>query len=170
MTLQTVTKDTQVFKKIKYLCIHCTASAFGKELTADDIRRMHMGPKPAGRGWKQVGYVDMIHVNGYITNLVPYDNNEYMEPREITNGVAGKNSEMRSFSYVGGIDKNGKPMDTRSDKQKEVMAAYIFQMIAVHPDILICGHNQWAAKACPSFDTVNWLRSIRVPEKNIFKK
>lgn len=170
MTLQKITAQTTVFKKIKYLCIHCTASAFGKELTADDIKRMHMGPKPAGRGWKQVGYVDMIHRNGKITNLVPYDNNAYMEPREITNGVANMNSITRSFSYVGGIDAKGKPLDTRTPEQEEVMLAYILQMIAVHPDILVCGHNQFAAKACPSFDTVKWLRSKGIPEKNIYKK
>ena len=113
----------------------------------------------------------MIHLDGKITNLVPYDDNEYMEPREITNGVANMNSITRSFVYVGGVAKDGKtPKDTRTDKQKETMAAYIFKMIAVHPDILVCGHNQFAAKACPSFDTVKWLRAVGVPEKNIYKK
>ena len=165
-----ITAQTPVFKKIKFLCIHCTASTFGKEQTAADIRRVHLSKPPQGRGWKQVGYVDMIHFDGSITNLVPYDDNQYMEDREITNGVLNMNSITRSFVYVGGIDKDGKPKDTRTDAQKETMAAYVKKVVAAIPDILIAGHNQFAAKACPSFDTVRWLRSIGIPDKNIYKK
>ena len=165
-----ITAQTPLFKKIKFLCIHCTASPEGREMTAADIRRVHLSPPPIGRGWKQVGYVDMIHLNGAITNLVPYDDNEYMETREITNGVLNMNSITRSFVYVGGVAKDGKtPKDTRTVEQKEAMATYIKKVIAAIPDILVAGHNQFAAKACPSFDTVRWLRSIGIEDKNIYK-
>jgi hypothetical protein len=81
------------------------------------------------------------------------------------------NSITRSFVYVGGMSKDMKqPKDTRTEAQKEVMAAYIKKVIEAIPDILVAGHNQFAAKACPSFDTVRWLRSIGIPDKNIYKK
>lgn len=169
--LQLITVETPVFKKLKYLFIHCTGSAEGKETTGKDLIAFFKAPEPKGRGWTKPGYVDIIHLNGDIENLVPYDDNAYMEPREITNGVAGMNSISRSFAYIGGVAKDGKtPKDTRTVQQKEVMLAYIMQKIAVWPDILVCGHNQFAPKACPSFDTVKWLREMGVPEKNIYKK
>ena len=49
--------------KMKYLVIHCTATPEGREVTAADIRHWHCDP-PAkgGRGWKQVGYTDLVHL------------------------------------------------------------------------------------------------------------
>ncbi len=49
--------------KLKYLVLHCTATPEGREVTSADIRRMHLSPVSAagGRGWKQVGYTDLIH-------------------------------------------------------------------------------------------------------------
>lgn len=166
----TLTANAPVFRKLQYLCIHCTATPEGREVTAQDIRTWHLSPRPRGRGWRQVGYVDFIQLNGTVVNLVPYDNDIYQEPREITNGVANMNSVMRSFSYAGGVDKAGKPKDTRTTAQLKAMEEYIKKAIQLWPDILVCGHNQFAAKACPSFDTVKWLRSIGVAEKNIYKK
>ena len=57
--------------KMKYLVIHCTATPEGREVTAADIRHWHCDP-PAkgGRGWKQVGYTDLVHLDGSIERLV----------------------------------------------------------------------------------------------------
>ena len=61
--------------KLKYLVLHCTATPEGREVTADDIRRWHTAPVAAGgRGWRQVGYTDLIHLDGTVERLV--DNNE----------------------------------------------------------------------------------------------
>ncbi|MDO4230232.1 MAG: lysozyme, partial [Capnocytophaga sp.] len=61
-------------KKIQFLVIHCTATPEGREVSAEEIRRWHLSPPPKGRGWKQVGYTEMIHLNGAIEKLVA--NNE----------------------------------------------------------------------------------------------
>lgn len=61
--------------RLKYLVLHCTATPEWREVTAADIRRMHLSPVSAGgRGWKQVGYTDIIHLDGSIERLV--NNNE----------------------------------------------------------------------------------------------
>jgi hypothetical protein len=156
-------------KDLKYLVIHCTATPEGRHVSSDDIRKWHLSPPPAGRGWKQVGYSDMVHLDGKIENLVPYNDNAYVDPWEITNGVAGINSVSRHIVYVGGCDKDGKtPKDTRTLSQKDRMASHVCAFILRHPNILIAGHNQFDKKACPSFDVPAWLRSIGVLEKNIY--
>lgn len=157
-------------KKIIYLIIHCTATPEGKAITSATIRKWHTSPPPAGRGWKQVGYSDVIHLNGMVENLVPYDEDEYVQPREITNGVEGINSKSRHVVYVGGMDADGKkPMDSRTSEQRMALRNYVFNIIAHHPDILVAGHNQFANKACPSFDVPKWLSGIGVQEKNIYR-
>jgi hypothetical protein len=111
----------------------------------------------------------MILLDGKVENLVPYNDNHYVEPWEITNGVAGINNVSRHVVYVGGCDKDGKPKDTRTAAQKKALENYVVAFILKHPGILVAGHNQFANKACPSFDVAGWLRSIGVLEKNIYK-
>ncbi len=156
--------------KLKYLILHCTATPEGREVTSDDIRKWHLSPPPAGRGWSRVGYTDMIHLDGSLENLTPYDSDDDVEAWELTNGVAGQNSVSRHIVYAGGTDTSGKAKDTRTPDQLKTMATYCHFMVLRYPGILIAGHNQFAAKACPSFDTVTWLRSIGIPEQNIYKK
>ncbi|MDO5607637.1 MAG: N-acetylmuramoyl-L-alanine amidase [Capnocytophaga sp.] len=153
----------------RYLVIHCTATPEGREVTADDIRRWHLRPKPQGRGWKQVGYTDMIHLNGAEERLVGNNDDAWVDAWEITNGVAGINSVAKHVVYVGGTDKDMKPKDTRTPAQRATLAKYVKKAIARNPDVLIAGHCQFAAKACPSFDVPKWLRSIGIAEKNIYK-
>jgi len=157
-------------QKLKYLVIHCSATPEGREYTSDDIRKMHCSPPPSGRGWKQVGYSDMIHLDGKIENLVPYNGDDIVQPREITNGAIGLNGVSRHVMYVGGVDKNMKPKDTRTTEQWVSLQDYVLTTIKCYPEIIVLGHNQVASKACPSFHVPTWLKSIGVNDKNIFKK
>jgi len=124
-----------------------------------------------GRGWMSLGYSDMLDLEGKLLNLSPYDEDDEVEHWEITNGVRGRNSISRHIVYIGGMTKDMyKPKDTRTPEQLLAMRNYVFQLLHAHPDIKVCGHNQFAAKACPSFDTAKWLESIGYPEKNIYRK
>lgn len=156
-------------KKLTYLILHCTATPEGKEVTAATIRKWHTSPPPAGRGWKQVGYTDMIHLNGIVENLVPHNDDKIVDRWEVTNGAVGMNSISRHVVYVGGMDEDGKfACDTRTKEQLMAMANYVRHVISRHSDIKVAGHNQFAAKACPSFNVPQWLRGIGIPEKNIY--
>ena len=146
------------------LVIHCTATPAGREVTSKEIRDWHL----KGRGWHQVGYSDMIHLDGRLENLVKYDNSPYVDQWEITNGVAGINYKSRHVVYVGGTTKSGMAKDTRTDLQKSSLYNYIMKTLKAHPDIRIAGHNQFAKKACPSFDVPQWLRTCGIPERNIY--
>lgn len=149
---------------LKNLVIHCTATAEGREVSADDIRRWHTDPvKKGGRGWRQVGYTDMIHLDGKVERLV--DNNEdgKVDPWEITNGTKGYNSVSRHIVYVGGVAADGKtPKDTRTDSQKRSLEHYVQDFHKRFPHVRIVGHNELAAKACPSFNVQSWLKSIGI--------
>lgn len=156
--------------KLELLCIHCTATPEGREVYPDDIRKWHLSPvDKGGRGWSRVGYSDMILLNGVVAGLVKYNDDEFVDPWEITNGAKGINHKTRHVVYVGGTDKKGNAKDTRTPAQLEALKDYVFSTIKKHPDIKVCGHNQFAPKACPSFDVKLWCRSIGVHEKNILK-
>jgi len=155
-------------KELKFLVIHCTATPEGRNVTSKDIRKWHLSPPPEGRGWKQVGYSDMFLLNGKKVNLVPYNDNQYVEPWEITNGVAGINNCSRHIVYVGGCDAKMNAKDTRTPEQLQSLAKYVINFISKHPNIKIAGHNQFDKKPCPSFNVPNWLKQIGVEEKNIY--
>ena len=156
--------------KLELLVIHCTATPEGREVTRDDIERWHTLPVSlGGRGWKQVGYSDMIMLDGELVNLVPYNDDNEVDPWEVTNGVKGINGKARHIVYVGGTDSKGNAKDTRTVPQLSTMIDYIDDMIEKHPDIKIAGHNQFAPKACPSFDVPTWLEELGIPDKNIYE-
>lgn len=158
--------------KIKFLILHCTATPEGREVTKEEIIKWHTSPvSEGGRGWSRPGYSDLIDLKGNVVNITPYDQDDDIEAWEITNGATGTNSFTRHSVYAGGMDKaNKNPKDTRNAAQLLTMANYVKQVVNTYPNILVAGHNQFAPKACPSFDTVVWLKSIGIPDKNIYKK
>ena len=155
-------------KPMKYLVIHCTATKAGREVSSDEIRRWHTDPVcKGGRGWKQVGYTDMIHLDGRVERLVRNNEDANVDPWEITNGASGYNAISRHIVYVGGVDANdaNKAKDTRTPAQKEALKRYVRDFHMRFPQVKIIGHNQVASKACPSFDVPKWLKEIGINQK-----
>ena len=151
--------------RLRYLVIHCTATPEGREVSSADIRRWHTSPPPKGRGWNQVGYTDMIHLDGRTERLVENNEDAWVDPWEITNGAKGYNSVSRHVVYVGGLASDAKTAkDTRTAAQLKTMTAYVKSFHKRFPDVRIIGHNEVAAKACPSFDVQRWLRSIGIQQ------
>lgn len=148
---------------LKYLVIHCTATPEGREVTASQIRAWHTAPKPKGRGWRQVGYTDIFHLDGSCERLVENNEDAVVDGWEITNGAAGYNAVSRHVVYVGGVAADGKTAkDTRTPAQCKALEKYVTEFCAAHPAVRIIGHNEVAGKACPSFDVQKWLRSIGI--------
>lgn len=150
--------------KLKYLILHCTATPEGRAVTAAEIKAWHTNPTSmGGRGWKQVGYTDLFHVNGTVERLVKNNEDAQVDNWEITNGATGYNQVSRHVVYAGGVARDGKtPKDTRTIGQLKAMEAYVKDFHARFPDVKIIGHNEVAAKACPSFDVQKWLKSIGI--------
>lgn len=149
---------------LKYLVIHCTATPEGREVSSDDIRHWHTAPmKEGGRGWKQVGYTDLFHLNGGVERMVENNEDAHVDPWEVTNGTAGYNSVSRHIVYVGGVDRDGKtPKDTRTPWQRKSLECYVKDFHRRFPSVRIVGHNELAAKACPSFEVQKWLKEIGI--------
>lgn len=155
---------------MKYLVLHCTATPEGREVSSDEIRHWHTDPvKKGGRGWKQVGYTDMIHLDGKVERLVGNNEDAEVDPWEVTNGAKGYNTVSRHVVYVGGVSEDCKTAkDTRTEAQLKAMTAYVRDFHARFPQIRIIGHNELNShKACPSFNVQDWLRSIGIKQVKV---
>ena len=128
--------------KLKYLVIHCTATPEGREVSGAEIRAWHTNPvSKGGRGWKQVGYTDLFHLNGGVERLVNNNEDANVDPWEVTNGVAGYNSVSRHIVYAGGCAKDGKtPADTRTSWQKKALEKYA-KMLTYTTDSFLLQYN-----------------------------
>ena len=103
---------------------------------------------------------------------MPYNDDDVVDTWEITNGATGINSISRHVVYAGGVsaDDVKKAKDTRTWLQELAMITYVKETIARHPNIKVAGHNQFAQKACPSFNVPVWLMAIGVSDENIYIK
>lgn len=151
-------------RELKLLVIHCTDTPAGREVAKEDIEDWHLSPRPIGRGWRKVGYSDLIQLNGRIVNLIPFNQDDYVDSWEISNGAKGYNSISRHVVYSGGAFG----VDTRTQAQKHALEVYVKYMILRYPNIKVCGHNQLSNKYCPSFNVPKWLREIGVANRNIY--
>lgn len=149
--------------KLKYLVIHCTATPPEREVTKEDLHEWHI----VNNGWSRMGYSDLIHLDGSLTNLHKWDNDGEVDSWEITNGVRGFNGVARHVCYVGGLDDKGNNADTRTNAQVKSLATYVKMHVLMHPDIKVAGHNYFANKGCPCFDWQNFCLGIGIPKKNI---
>lgn len=126
-------------RRIDEIIIHCTATIEGKNFKAKDIDKWHKQ-----RGWKGIGYHYVIDLDGTIEKGRPES--------EIGAHTVGHNRYSIGVVYVGGLDKNGKPKDTRTEEQKEALLEILRQLLSKYPKATIHGHNEFAKKACPCFD------------------
>jgi N-acetylmuramoyl-L-alanine amidase len=151
--------------KLDYLIIHCTATPEGRKVTKEDIEQWHL----IENGWSKVGYRDVIHLDGTLENLIDYNQDNEIDPWEISNGARGFNSKAAHVVYVGGTEKDDvyKSKDTRTYEQHMSLQIYVLFIILRHPHIKVIGHNEVSIKDCPSFNVGEWLRSICVDEVNI---
>lgn len=122
------------------MVVHCTATQPSAKI--EDIKAYWKNSLK----WKNPGYHYIIKAEGEIVALLPID--------QISNGVAGYNSVSINISYIGGIDKQGKPKDTRTPEQKASILKLLRDLRVMFPNAKIQGHRDFpkVAKACPSFD------------------
>ena len=127
-------------RNINYIAIHCTATQ--PESSISSIQNYWKN----NLGWKNPGYHYIIDRFGNVVNLLPIE--------LVSNGVQGYNSQTINISYVGGIDKSGKPKDTRTEAQKQSILKILKELRVKFPKAKIQGHRDFpnVKKACPSFD------------------
>jgi N-acetylmuramoyl-L-alanine amidase len=130
-------------RKLNEIIIHCAATREGQNFTVSQIRSWHLN-----RGWNDIGYHYVIYLDGTVVDGRPLS--------KTGAHVKNRNSGTIGICYVGGVAKDGKtPKDTRTKAQKKSLDALIADLQDKYPTIKkISGHNQYANKACPSYDVV----------------
>lgn len=145
-------------RKINEIILHCAATPEGQKISAKTIWNWHV----RDNGWRDIGYNYVIYLDGTVVEG---------RPLSISGAhTVDHNSHSIGICYVGGVDKNNKPKDTRTDAQLRAMKDLLVRLMVkfnlnasqVH------GHNEFAAKACPSFDvqprkgSVGWVNEINL--------
>jgi N-acetylmuramoyl-L-alanine amidase len=126
-------------RKINKIIIHCSATKEGQHFTVEDITKWHKA-----RGFATIGYHYVIYLDGSVHKGRPEE--------QIGAHVQGQNANSIGVCYIGGLDEDGKPKDTRTYAQRASLVALTDDLKRRYPDAAIHGHNEFAAKACPSFN------------------
>ncbi|MBI2968896.1 MAG: N-acetylmuramoyl-L-alanine amidase [Bacteroidetes bacterium] len=134
-------------RNIKYIVVHCTATQ--PTATVEAIKKYWKGV----RKWDKPGYHYLILRDGEIVQL--------LEEKEISYGAYGHNHDCIHIAYIGGIDKEGKPVDNRSARQIHAMFDKLVELSNRYRSAEILGHRDFpdVNKACPSFDVKEWLKN-----------
>lgn len=128
-------------RPIDEIILHCSATKEGQNFKAEDIRRWHVN----GNGWKDIGYHYVIDLDGTIELGRPLD--------QAGAHTTNHNQRTIGICYVGGLDSNGKPKDTRTLQQVAAMRQLVAALKVCFPTIKkVSGHRDYANKACPCFD------------------
>ena len=130
-------------RTITLIIVHCSANRAGSALRMADIDSYHRS-----LGWIGCGYHYVIPTDGTI---------EPGRPEEMV-GAHCKNHNRHSIGvcYIGGLSKDGKPADTRTDAQRIALRNLLEQLHRRYPDALIVGHRDLdPQKVCPCFDVAN---------------
>ena len=157
---------------------------FGKRLKKSELEGVYINLpsgkkipalKSPGRGWKQVGYSDMINRKGELINLVPYTFDNVIDSFEVTNGASGYNSCSRHVVLAGGWSKDGKikngknsdgsymnPEELYTNEQIDQLIQYLEAQKEIVPDVEIVGHNNLATKTCPNFDVKKFIKEHNI--------
>ena len=128
-------------RKINEIIIHCTGTIPSNSTTVEAVRNYHV----KHNGWKDIGYHYLIYLDGSIHQGRPIDQS----------GAHTKNHNSTTIGvcYVGGLDANKKPKDTRTPQQVEALHKLVEALKVCFPTIKkVSGHYMYDNKACPCFD------------------
>lgn len=146
---------------IDHIVLHCSATKEGQDIDLDTVRKWHLQ-----RGFNDVGYHYLIKLDGKVQIGRTLDT--------VGAHVKGHNSRSIGICYVGGLDKDGNPKDTRTPEQLNAMKAMIWTLTDKFPEAVVVGHrdlspdvdgsgtveeDEWL-KDCPCFNVRSWLLGL----------
>ena len=149
-------------RNIDSIIVHCSATKAGQDFTATDIDRWHRE-----RGFNGIGYHYVVRLDGKLE-----------KGRDVSLAGAhcrGWNERSVGICYIGGLDANGRPADTRTNAQKRVLYQIIMDLQREYNILQVLGHRDTSpdlngdgviepyeyVKVCPCFDVKEFLRSGR---------
>lgn len=144
-------------RRIERIFVHCTAGP--QTQTVETIKKYWKTVKK----WNNPGYHYIIKPDGEIVPLQPED--------KPSNGVQGYNSTSINVCYIGGVDRQGRAVDNRTDAQKASLIAILKELHSRYPDAEIMGHRDiWGSdrskwkKECPCFNAKEEYAHLFDPE------
>lgn len=126
--------------QIPGIILHCSATRAGEWFDIEDVDRWHRQ-----RGWKGCGYHYVIGLNGDI-----WPGRAVGEKGAHTKGF----NDWVGVCYIGGLDEDGEPCDTRTSGQIRAIAELVHSFHMVFGQITVMGHRDFPGvkKECPCFD------------------
>ena len=126
-------------RSIDKIIVHCSATREGQHVTVQQIRQWHLQ-----RNFADIGYHYVIYLDGTVHKGRPLE--------KAGAHCKGHNAYSIGICYVGGLDRQGKPKDTRTAAQKAALLSLIRELRQRFPRASVHGHREFANKACPCFD------------------
>ena len=125
----------KAMNKIDSIIIHCSATRAGQDLTEKDIDRMHRA-----RGFSQIGYNYVIRIDGAVEKgrSLAVDG-AHCNTKGFSESSYNKHSV--GICYIGGLDANGKPADTRTIAQKAALRELVAKLCKEYEIIEVLGHR-----------------------------
>ena len=127
-------------RTINLIVVHCSATRCDRPFPVTALIRCH---------------ADRFGFTGY-HYYITRDGTTYQTRHEQLIGAHAKGDNEHSLGvcYEGGLDKQGKPADTRTKAQKQALLKLLKRLKKEHPQAQILGHRDLpdVKKACPCFD------------------
>jgi N-acetylmuramoyl-L-alanine amidase len=136
-------------RDIRQIIIHCSATPEGRDVKASQIKKWHID-----RGWSDIGYHYVIELDGTIR--------KGRKESVIGAHCKGMNRDSIGVCYIGGVDVNMKPKDTRTQEQLITLISLLVELRYRYPNATIHGHNEFSSKACPSFNVEEFVKFIQL--------
>lgn len=145
-------------RKIDSVIIHCSATKAGMDFGAADIDCWHRA-----RGMNGIGYHYVIRLDGSVE--------KGRDVETVGAHCLGWNERSVGICYIGGLDLNGVPADTRTEGQKKAMRKLVEELRLQYRIVTVMGHRDTSPdlngngviepeefiKSCPCFDVKKWL-------------
>ena len=127
-------------RTINLIVVHCSATRCDRPFPVIALIRCH---------------ADRFGFTGY-HYYITRDGRTYQTRHEQLIGAHAKgyNEHSLGVCYEGGLNKQGKPADTRTKAQKQALLKLLRRLKKEHPQAQILGHRDLpdVKKACPCFD------------------
>lgn len=135
-------------RQIDEIIVHCSATREGRDFSAADIRRWHV----ADRHFSDIGYHFVVRIDGSIEAGRPL--------RRPGAHCRAHNRRSVGVCYIGGLDRNGHPADTRTAAQRASLLALLTILRCAFPHASIHSHHDFAPKACLCFPATSEYTSL----------
>lgn len=161
--------------KPEYIIIHCSATRGDRDFTEKQVNDSHVA-----RGFGKWGYHYYIRKDGRVVPMRKEDEAGAHDNCLVPGEKFSYNRCSIGICYEGGLDRNGKATDTRTDAQKDAMEKLVQDICSRYRILDVLGHRdtspdrngngvvekgEWL-KECPCFDVKAefsaWLPTVIV--------